>query len=159
MRRIGNIFDFVSLAFSGVITLCMVTLVVLAVVMRYVFNAPLVFSYDLSVILFAWVVFVSLGLAERSGAHLSVDIIDHALPSGVLRYLYIARQIIMAAFCLWFAYLGWRLLSRAGMEIPSMRISIRWLYASFPIGFALLAVAQISRIFDPAPHEPEAGDT
>lgn len=156
MRRLGRAFDALCLAVAGAATVAMVALVVLAVAMRYGFGDPLVYSHDLSVILFAWAVFAGLGLAERRGAHLSVDLIDRALPPRAARALLVVRQLAMAALSIWFAWLGWKLVQRAGMTIPSLRISVAWLYAAMPLGFAALAAGQILRLLDPEPRREAA---
>jgi len=135
----------------------MVGLVVLAVFMRYLVGAPLVFSYDLSTLLFAWTVFVGLALAERQKAHLSVGVIDGVLPPRAGRALKILRQMLVIVISVFAAWFGWKLFQRAGMVIPSMRISIGWLYASLPIGFGLLALAQVVSLMRIVTGNEEAG--
>ena len=148
---IGRALEAASLAVAGTATVAMTALVVLAVVMRYAVGAPLVYSYDLSVILFAWAIFAGLALAELRGSHLAVDVIDRAVPERVAGLLFRTRQVALAGLSLWFAWLGWSLVERAGMTIPSLRVSIRWLYAAMPVGFAALALAQLVRAFGPVP--------
>lgn len=138
-RVIGGILTVATV----LVTVAMVGLVIVAVVMRYVFGAPLIYSYDLSTLLFAWMVFLGLAVAERARAHLAVDVIDMALPGRWRATLFAVRQVAMAALSLFIAYIGWQLFSRAGMIMPSLRVSIGWLYAALPIGFALLALFQL----------------
>lgn len=145
-------------AVTAFLTLAMVTLVVLAVIMRYAIGSPLVFSFDLSTLLFAWMVFLGLALAERDGVHLAVDILDGYLPPRARKTLRIMRKILVLAVSAATTWFGWKLFQRAGMTIPSMRISIGWLYASLPIGFALLTLAQAVKLLqiatDPAEDTP-----
>ena len=141
-RLLDRILSVVTVA----LTVAMVALVVAAVVMRYVFGAPLIYSYDLSTLIFAWIVFVGLAVAEHDRAHLAVDAIDGLASPRARAGLVVVRQVGMAALSLFVAVIGWSLFSRAGMIMPSLRVSIGWLYASLPIGFALLALAQLLAI-------------
>ena len=124
-------------------TVLMVALVVVAVTMRYVFGAPLTYSYDLSTLVFAWIVFLGLALAEFDRSHLAVDVIDAAVPPRLLPVLLVVRQVALALLTFAMAYIGWQLFQRAGMVMPALRISIGWLYASMPIGFLMLSIAQL----------------
>lgn len=142
-ERAGRVLDLVLSILTVTMTVLMALLVVVAVVMRYVFGAPLTYSYDLSTLIFAWMVFLGLGLAEFDRAHLAVDVIDQVVPERIYPVLLVVRQIALAMLTLAMASIGWELFQRAGMIMPSLRISIGWLYASMPIGFLLLSLAQI----------------
>lgn len=150
--------DRLMLFVSGLITVSIVVLVVFSVFMRYFIGAPLVYSYDLSTLLFAWMVFIGLYMADRQNAHLSVDILEISLPAHLSHLLKIIRLIFLIVLSMFMAWIGSKLLLRAGMDIPSMRISIKWLYASLPIGFFLLAVSQIISLVSHLRH-PQLGKT
>lgn len=131
---------------TAVLVVSFVGLIILAVIMRYAFGNPLVYSYDLSTLLFAWTVFLGLSLAEQKGAHL--PIINPVLFVGprigrVIEVLCLMVMLLISLGTLWF---GVKLLGRAVMVIPSMRISIGWLYASLPIGFGLLALEYLLKL-------------
>ena len=141
--RLGRVVDVVLSILTVTMTVLMVLLVVVSVVMRYVFGAPLTYSYDLSTLVFAWIVFLGLALAEFDRAHLAVYVIDAAVPPKVLPVLLVVRQVALAFLTFAMAYIGWQLFQRAGMIMPALRISIGWLYASMPIGFLMLSIAQL----------------
>lgn len=143
VTRLGAALDLVLSIVTVAILVAMTGLVIVAVVMRYVVGAPLVHSYDLSTLMFAWIVFLGLALAERDGAHLAVDLLEVALPRAPRVALVAVRQVGLAALSLFVAFIGWKLFSRAGMIMPSLRISVGWLYAALPAGFVLLAAAQL----------------
>ena len=131
---------------SMVLTVVMVAVVLLAVGFRYVLNDPLVYSYDLSTLLFGWMVFLGLGVAERDGAHLGLDVLGFLVPPRVERAAALVRQILVIVIAVYLAWVATRLTLRTGMEITSMRISQKWLYASMPIGFGLLAFSYALRL-------------
>lgn len=129
--------------------LCLIVLVgvvFVAVLLRYVFNAPMLFSFDLSTLLFAWVVFIGLAIADRDDGHMGLDLVP-ALASARLQNVVIAlRYLVVLALAVFLTWIGYQLFNRTGAQIPSLRISARWLYASMPIGFGLLALSYIGRL-------------
>ena len=132
-----------------------VGLVVLAVVMRYVVGAPLTYSYDLATLLFAWFVFLGLAVAETDRAHLAVDLTGVVLSEAGMRRLAVVRQIFKIGLTLYLAWISWSLVRRAGMTLPSLLISVKWLYASLPVGLAFLCLAQVLAL--PALLRPTVG--
>ncbi len=134
------------------VALTVITLVVLvavvfgAVVMRYVFNAPLIFSFDLSTLLFAWIVFVGLAIADRDDAHMGLDLVGRVSNATLRQVLIFVRLALVLALSAYLAWIGWQLYMRTGAQIASLRISAKWLYLSMPIGFGLMALSYIGRI-------------
>ena len=146
LDRIETVLDRVLSWLAIAILVVMTALVIAAVAARYVFQAPLVYSYDLSTLLFAWVVFLGLFSAERDGAHISLDVLGN-VPDGIFRRaLMVLKQLILIALAAFMTWIGYRLILRTGMQIPSMRISVRWLYASLPAGFAGLTLIYLLRL-------------
>ena len=141
-----DLFDMVVFYITGALTLGIVVLVVVAVIMRYWIGSPLIYSYDLSTLVFAWIVFLGISLAERDGRHLAIDIIDHALPQPWSMRLRLLRKSILICLSLILVWIGWSLVTRAGMTLPSLGISVRWLYLPLPLGFLLLAIAQLGSL-------------
>ncbi|MBU1314445.1 MAG: TRAP transporter small permease [Alphaproteobacteria bacterium] len=125
--------------------LSIVGLVFTSVILRYVFNIALIFSYDVSTILFAWLIFLGLAVAERDGAHMGIDIADR-LPAKVKTAMMFVRYILLLAAAIYMCRIGMALFQRTGTQIPSLRISARWLYAALPIGFALLSCSYAVRL-------------
>lgn len=117
-----------------------VAIVAIAVVFRYVFNAPLIFSFDLAVILFVWLVFLGLAQAAHEGAHLSVDMLTALLPPRLAVAAEVAMRLVMIAIAVFIAVHAYDLTTRTRMEIATMRISMAWLYAAAPAGFGLFAL-------------------
>jgi TRAP-type C4-dicarboxylate transport system, small permease component len=125
--------------------LAIVGLVFTSVILRYAFNIALIFSYDVSTILFAWLIFLGLAVAERDGAHMGIDIADR-LPANAKSAMMVVRYILLLATAIYMCRIGIGLFQRTGTQIPSLRISARWLYAALPIGFALLSCSYAVRL-------------
>ena len=132
----------VRLAYEGVLvalTVAMVSVVVVAVWFRYVMRDPILYSFDLSTLLFAWIVFAGMALARIDGAHLGVDLLAGAPDSVLKRTVLVLRELVVLAISVYLTYLAVRLTLRTGVQITSMRVSAQWLYAAMPVGFALMS--------------------
>ncbi len=71
------------------------------VVLRYVFNASLIWGLELTLALFAWLVLFGMSYAVKVTAHLGVDAVINILPQRGRRIL----ALIAAACCLIYAFL------------------------------------------------------
>jgi TRAP-type C4-dicarboxylate transport system permease small subunit len=138
--------DRLLIVLAAISLVVLVGVVFAAVVMRYVFNAPLVFSFDLSTLLFAWIVFVGLTIADYDDAHMGLDLVSGIQNPLLQNCLVLIRQVLIFVLCAYLAWIGYQLSLRTGALISSLRISARWLYAAMPIGFALLTLSYLGRI-------------
>lgn len=139
LARVARVYQWIL----RLLLVTIVAIVAIAVVYRYVFNAPLLFSFDLAVVLFVWLVFLGLAPAAHEGAHLSVDMLVAALPQGAARAVDIVSRLIMIAIAIFFVVYGSDLATRTRLEIATMRISMAWMYFAIPTGFAIFALYEL----------------
>ena len=71
----------------------MVVVTFVNVVMRYLFNASLIWGLELTLILFAWLVIFGISYGVKKTIHLGVDALTAQLSSGPKR--------VMALFAAW----------------------------------------------------------
>ncbi len=146
---VGNMQRLVTIAVSTyvwllrLLVILIVAIVAIAVVFRYVFNAPLIFSFDFAVILFVWLVFLGLARAAHEGAHLAVDMLTALLPHRLALATEVAMRLLMITIAVFIAFHAYDLTTRTRMEIATMRISMAWLYAAVPTGFTLFALYEV----------------
>lgn len=143
MASVSNFMVQTYLTILRILVVLIAGIVAIAVVFRYVFNQPLLFSFDLAVVLFVWLIFLGLTRAAHEGAHLAVDMLVTTLPAGAQRVLDIGMRLMMIAISIFVIVYGLDLTQRTRMEIASMRISMAWTYAAAPAGFALLTGYEI----------------
>lgn len=70
---------------GGATLLCLMLLTVYAVIMRYVFNAPVLWALDFGRVGLVIVTFAGLAYCGRTGGHIAVDFIGTFAPPSVLR--------------------------------------------------------------------------
>ena len=102
------------------------------VVSRYAFNAPLIWSEELSRYLFIWISFLGAWLAWTAREHLGIDILPHVLPPRLKRPFQILIELTVLIFALASMYYGRKILS-VSLNQPSavLRLPMFWIYLSY----------------------------
>jgi TRAP-type C4-dicarboxylate transport system permease small subunit len=140
-------------SFVAAAVLCLVMLIVSAdVAMRYVFNRPFGWTYDLiSLYLMGALFYFALSPTFAQGAHISVDVIAHRLPSRLRRTLQIVIALVSAAL---FATIAWLAAARtlddfqSGAATSGEILWPTWLAdVLVPLGCALLTLRLIVHAF------------
>jgi TRAP-type transport system small permease protein len=113
-------------------------LVVLAVIYRYFLANPLIWTEEVIVTLFTWMLFVGLASGFRERMHLRIDALLILLP---VRARFVLGALAMAATLLTLAGLVWfgfdQTLTMVETQTPMMRISAAWAVTALPVGAAL----------------------
>ncbi|WP_108660982.1 TRAP transporter small permease [Acuticoccus kandeliae] len=112
------------------------------VVMRYGFSSPLSWSEELARYAMVWLAMLASALCLRKGQHLALLSAD-ALPARIgtpVRVIGTLVVTVLLAILLWHSY---DLASRAFRQTtPGLGLSMSWIYASLPAGFALMLLGQ-----------------
>lgn len=101
-RRVNSLF----LAVGGLLAAAILLVMAYDLVARNVFNSPTLWALDISRFLLLFLFFLVLAPALESGAHVSVDILEHYLAPGPRRVLRIVARILVLVFG---AFLMWRI--------------------------------------------------
>jgi C4-dicarboxylate transporter, DctQ subunit len=91
----------------------------------------------------AWVVFLGLGLALERGRHIAMTSLLERVAPGLRRGIKLAIDLAGLAFSLYIVKLALDItlfVVRSGQASPTLDVSMGWLYAAMPAGFALLAL-------------------
>lgn len=140
----------------GVVMLfCMMLLITADVVLRYVFNAPLMGSYDLVELMMILLVWGALAYCAFMGGHVRVDVIYRRLPKMVQTIL---DRITFTASAFILALITWRLGYRAmsflqnpvtSPDTMNLHIPFWPFLIAATVGSALFCVVLVVRIFHP----------
>ena len=127
---------FIIVAHAGV-----AGLVLLAVILRYVFNDPLTWGEELIVGLFTWMVFVGAAAAVRSQMHIRIDVMApvYANPKmNWLNTLTLVIGIVIIVTMIWACYE--QVLQELVVELPMLGVSKAWFAAAMPAGLVLMLI-------------------
>lgn len=116
----------------------MVALVFANVVARYGFNYSIIWAEELSQYLMVWIAYLGAGLALREGRHVSVDILQNAVPSPLRAALRWLITLAVGAFMAAVAWLGFEFAAFTWIqETPVMQIPLGLVYLAVPLGAVL----------------------
>ena len=130
--------------FAQVILVLMVLLTVTDVCLRYVFNSPIVGSYELTEFMMAVLVFASVGFTQSVKDHVSVDLVVTKLPDRVWALLEAITCLL--AFGL-FGLAAWRNVLHAGTTWERHDVSAELFIPVSPfVLFVALGLAMLSLV-------------
>lgn len=109
----------------------------LQVVLRYGFNAGLPWPEEVASWFFGWAVFLGMACATWRGAHISIDVLTRALPSGPRAASALFNQAIMAATSIMLMVHGWDYTARVISASPALQWPLKYFFVAVPIGGAL----------------------
>jgi TRAP-type C4-dicarboxylate transport system permease small subunit len=124
-------------AIAGALLFCMMTLTFVDVVLRYIFNAPLKGSFEITELMLVLLIFAALPLVSRREEHVVMDFLDRYLPLGIYRALRAFEHIVSAAVMTGMGWLLWQRASKLaayGDTTAVLRIEL----APFVYAIALL---------------------
>ncbi len=145
LRRVIDVLDGALTSIGCLMLFLLMLVVVFDVSLRYLFNSPLIWSYEvISNYLMPGLFFLAVSDTLKAHAHVSVDIV-HNYISTKTRYLFQAICSVIAAPVFFyimvvstqrtFEEFQSGAVSTSGLELPSWTIS-----ALLPLGFGLLAI-------------------
>jgi len=115
------------------------------VVSRFVLQAPADWSEAWSRAALIWTVFLGGALAFRQGAMLCVEMLRNLLPARGRRALEAAIALVCAAFLGVLLWVGASMVWRVRFQtMPSLHVSVAWVYLAIPVGAALAIVGVIA---------------
>jgi len=114
-------------------------LVLIAVVLRYVFNDPLTWGEELIVGLLTWMIFIGAAAAVRSHMHIRIDVMARVYRRpgmGWLNTVTLLLGIIILAAMTWACIE--QVMEEAGVELPMLGASKAWFLTAMPVGLVLM---------------------
>jgi len=126
--------------------------VILQIVLRYVFNHPLVWTDELAQYLFVWTSFLGWTMATRKRIHIGISVVADRLPAAGRRMLHALWCAATLAFAIILLVVGVIITRRNwDVQMVSLDFSFWWVYlvvplaALFLIGYAVRDLSEILR--------------
>lgn len=134
---IGTVEDiFIIIAHAAI-----ASLVLLAVVLRYVFNDPITWGEEFIVGLFTWMVFIGAAAALRSNMHIRIDVIGPILRNPRMNWLNTLTVLIGLAIIVTMLVASYDyVLQEVVVESPMLGVSKGWFAMAMPTGLLLMGV-------------------
>ena len=142
----------VLLLISGILVFMMAWIVTYGVVMRYIFNAPNPYVYEISIMFLLFCGIFAVPAVERMNRHIHNDILV-ARFSPEVREIFVQLIIPILALpcCVILTWKGWASAAFAfkiGQETPSTLFPTAPIKFTIPICYGLLSIVVIGKIFN-----------
>lgn len=98
MVKIGRLTNIVSFVGGGIAVAILTVMVFIAVVMRYLFNAPLSYADEISTYLIMAIGFLGFAYTMKSGGHIRVEVLYNLFPTNVQRFVRIVAYVLLFIF-------------------------------------------------------------
>ena len=116
------------------------------VVTRFILESPADWSEAWSRASLIWAVLLGVALAFRQGAMLSVEMLRNSLKGSGRRMLEFLLMAVSVLFMGFLAWVGGSMVWRVRFQtMPSLEVSISWVYLAIPVGATLAIVAIVAR--------------
>ena len=141
----------IDLAWPLKVVISLALIVVVAVtltqiVLRYVFDAPLIWSEELVKLLIVWITFVGAGAVCFDGRHLNVDVFYTMMPGRLRRAV---RWLNVALALGFLAILGWTSITlvriESMQELSALPLSQGHVRAAATVGAVLMIAGILTR--------------
>jgi C4-dicarboxylate transporter DctQ subunit len=112
-------------------------LTIAQVILRYIFNYPLIWSEELSILVFIYLGFIGIGVAYAQGRHLYVDALLVTLPKSIRKVI---EGIALGFSCVFLLVVIVQMIkvmlvtSKVGITTPALLLPMIVIYVSLPIG-------------------------
>jgi TRAP-type transport system small permease protein len=142
------------------IVLCLILAAMVAVVTLQIsarlHGTSVIWTSELTQYLMAWLTFLGMAAVYRGAGHIGVELFVDMLPERPRRLVYMAVNLLLAAFFLSFAWVAFEFVwavrwSRAA----TLDIAMLWPYLALPVGSAIAFSFALEETLTGQPKSPE----
>ncbi len=130
----------------GILALMLALFIIVTVVMRYAFDAPLDFVEEYTCYAFVLIASWGLNYVLKAGAHVNVDLVVRWLPPKVREGIELVNHILGVVCLILLTYLTWGMcMSAFELQIHSKvtQVPLGFVYLILPIGFGFFTLELI----------------
>jgi len=114
------------------------------VVTRYVFNAPLFWGEEVTILCLIWLTFLGGAVLVRQDKHVTITIFTDMLPPRVVHKLGYVNNVLIILCLLVMIGTSWNLCGKlCDSTTPALRLSEWWFAAALEVGFVIMLFYQV----------------
>ncbi len=133
--KVCKFFDLIATCVCTVLMVFLTVLITVAVISRWIFNAPIAWQYEATLVCLSWVVFIGMSITFRLDEHMRLTFVSNAM-SPKIRNIWLAiMDLVVLVFLVWGGYLSIGVVENAIPTIyQTIPVSRGLFYLPFPIG-------------------------
>lgn len=122
-------------------------LTVTGVISRYVIGTPIIWLYEVTLVLFSWVTFLGVSIAFKKKENIGLDFLINHVPKKSVKFI----QVIILISVILFFIIGIKdsgeiIKSTLPQKYDTVNISTAWFYLSFPVGAVISIIHLLSEL-------------
>jgi TRAP-type C4-dicarboxylate transport system permease small subunit len=139
-KFLNQVINIVALL-SGAFLLILVSIVCLEIIVRFLFDFPIVYTTELTQLFFPWMIFLGAVAVTHRKGHIKINFFNKKLPVKIKSANGFFIQGIMLFFSILVCISSFEFSRRFSSQyMPVLRISMSWLYSSMVVSFGLISI-------------------
>ena len=131
--------------FNSIVLVVILVVISMQIIMRYVFNRPLLWSEELSRYLYVWIAWMGCAFCVGTRSHISVPLLTDSLPEQVQKILAVAGNLaVTGALCYLIPHAMTYALGQKAFMASTVPVGRIWLFMALPAGLALTVVQLVA---------------
>ena len=144
-KKFSDGIDKVCIAVVVAMIAAMVCVTIAQIVCREFFKA-LQWSEEVCRYLLVWATYLGASCVYKEGTHITITFMQGFFSPKVQRYIRIFVHVICIVAFIAIVYFGFNFAMKQMQLAPSLRIPMKYMYLSVPIGFGLMAIHAINEV-------------
>lgn len=146
-KKLFCFIEYLFSSFSVILLMFLVILVFWSVISRYFLNISDIYTQELSQLLFPWIAFIGVGLANKE--HISVDYFVEKFSKKIQHYITIGQNIITLIFFIFLLLVGYRFsIMTSNQFSPTLAIRKMWFHFAVPVGSFFMLFTILNNFLD-----------
>lgn len=147
--QFSNILNAIFKTLSIVLLAVLFLLTFFGVIARYVFNNPIVWLYELTLVLFSWMIFSGVSVAFKTGENICLDLLKNFKSPVLHKILSVVANLSTVVFFLIVMTKGLIIVQNTSAQIyNTIDLSTAWFYAPLPICAAVALIHFIAAFLE-----------
>lgn len=146
MKKIAKILQKIEESILIVFFSVMCIALTMQILFRYVFNAPIAFTEELSRYLQIWITFIGIGFGIKYNSHISLTLLKDKMSEKTANIVSLITYALIIVACILILRATPDYLVQQNKNSSVMQIPLELVYISIPIGFASCILYITSRM-------------
>lgn len=146
-----KIYSKIDVTLSVIAFILLVVITFSGVIMRYVFNNPLIWQEEAQLACSLWICFMGGSYAFREKSHIAIDILVDSMPNSfqkIISIIIYIVEVLVLAFVGFNCYKMTAQYAQTGKIISSLKIKMAYVYCIVPMGFLFMIISATLAFID-----------
>ena len=135
IANIEKVFGIVAMAFIVLINMW-------GILSRYLFNRPLIFIHELTILAGVWIFFIGMGLVFKNHSEITINFFVRILPDKLRLIIEVLTNVSVIVFAITLSYLTWKYIpyTRMASNVMSFALELPDEIYFYPVGLVGISI-------------------